>query len=481
MKLPLRAGRFATLAVAALVLAGTGGCVWFDAAGWGSTPGDYPPRLSRAWTRQLPRRGRIELSFPYIKSLPSEFALPSVYEDTVFIGTSAGEALALEKEGGSTLWSVQLDEDPVTSQAVCDGEIVVFAGLSGMLWGRSVGDGAEVWSVDLGAPVLDAMVRYEDRALVQDAHGALYAVAIADGTIAWKIDGKAPRGLTVRAMGAPVVDALEGRVYWARWDGMIRAAGAASGSVLWQSNYGGNQSDFQSTNIGLALAGNALYAARFSGPVFKIRTEDGITVWQSENIQAAAGPAATYSQVFVPLQGGGMAALDATLGARLEGWGREIPADWGPLSQPKLMGEWLLAVTTETENRWWPPRVTQSGKVMAIDTGAWGQLAWYSKIQTGSYAGLAAGEDWVATLSDRAIAQLWEFSERTDARPDIDYAAEARKQAKELAEERRKLEEAEQEAESTDEPQSFWDALFGDPATDPDADRDDEYSDELGD
>ncbi|MCB0221046.1 MAG: PQQ-binding-like beta-propeller repeat protein [Chrysiogenetes bacterium] len=453
-----------------------GGCVWFDAAGWGSSPGDYPPRLSREWTRQLPRRGRYALDFPYIQSLPSELSQPVAVGERVFVGTSAGVAAALEKEGGNTLWEVELSDNPITSRAVADEQTVVFAGLSGTLWGRSVEDGTEKWTAELDVPILDALALYEGRVIVQDAHGALSALAIADGRILWKIDGKEPRGLSARALGAPVIDEISGHVYWARWDGVIQAASIASGSVLWQSNYGGGRAGFQSTNIGMTLVGSSLYAARFSGPVFKIRADDGIAVWQSENIEAAAGPAANYNQVFVPLQGGGMAALDATLGSRIEGWGADIPEDWGVLSQPKILGEWVVAVTTETENRWWPPRVTQSGRVIALDTGAFGQFSWFSKIQTGSYGGLSSGEDWVAVLSDRAIAQLWHFEPRTDARPDIDYAAEIAEQRRLKAEKRAAQEAAAAEkARREAEPSSFWDNFF----SAPDEQSDDEYLDEL--
>ena len=417
----------------------------------------------------------MSLSFPYIESLPTEFSQPIAVGERVFVGTSAGVAAALEKEGGATLWEVELSANPLTSRAVADKEVAVFAGLEGTLWGRSVEDGSEKWTAALGtAPILDALVLYDGRVLVQDAHGALSALAIADGRILWKIDGKEPRGLTARAMGGPVIDEIAGRVFWARWDGVIQSASIASGSVLWQSNYGGGRTGFQSTNIGMTLVGEALYAARVSGPVFKIRADDGISAWESEGLEAAAGPAATYSQVYVPLQGGGMAALDATLGSRIEGWGEDIPADWGVLSQPRILGDWVVAVTTETENRWWPPRVTQSGRVMAIDTGAFGQLSWFSKIQTGSYAGLASGEDWVAVLSDRSIAQLWHFAPREDARPDIDHAAR-------IAEKRRKRAEEEAAAEAERirreaEAPSFWDDFFGGGT---DQQSDDDYLDEL--
>lgn len=412
------------LVLAVLLLGfGGGGCVWADKLTWGEHElSGEQAEISRLWTRQLDRKTRwrepTRLTVRPPGRLPGELAMPLVAGGKVFATTSAGTVSALDVESGKELWQVEAFREPGSAAPALSGEVLIAASLGGEIVGLNAATGEELWRTEAGWPVYGRLAARDGRFFVRDASGALFAMDPPSGKVLWKIAGKAPQGLNALGLGGPVFDEAGRRVFWGRWDGEVQAAEVTTGRLLWQQSHASRDARFSNTDLGMAVVDEFLYLVRFAGPLIKVRLSDGIAVWSTEGLRTARGPAASGRRAYVPLVDGGIAAVDAYVGAVLNEWAEEINLEWGICSQPEWYGPYLVCLTTEGKNRWWPPTVRLSGRVLALEPEN-GKLAWQSEMLSGGFAGVSVDGAYLAAMSDRAVLQVWklELPEKAAEKP----------------------------------------------------------------
>ncbi len=381
------------LAFAVLLLAVLSACVWVDASSVGTHAWESPVRLKRLWTRQLPKVARWRYKIPYLKytvpgvSPMGELSVPLLEGGRIYVGTSSGKVLALTAEEGDELWKTRVSPDPITCKPALGEGIVAVGGQEAVVAGLDAETGEERWRRKLTAPIAGPLVYSKGRLYLQDTHGEVLAFEMATGKTLWSVAGVEPRGLIARGVGGPAINDEGTRLYVGRWDGVLMALDTAAGRVLWKQSYGGRDRRFRNTDIGLFLSENSLYFSIFMGPTFKLNLDDGIASWQATDAPASAGPASDGSRVYVPLATGGLAALDATVGAKLlgEAWGQDgLKPDLGIASQPVWLGDYLAVGTTQADH-WY----SRSGSIALIDPAS-GKLLWRSKVLRGNYSAVSA-------------------------------------------------------------------------------------------
>ncbi len=184
------------------------------------------------------------------------------------------------------------------------------------------------------------------RVIATTGYGLVVAFDAASGTEAWRAHLPTP------LRGAPSVD--DGRVFVVSQDGQLTALSAENGEQLWQANATVEPASIlgpgsPSVALGTVVAGFP------SGELFALRVENGRTVWQDQLSRTGrttalgalsgitASPVIDRGRVFAISHGGRMAALDLSSGQRV--WER----DFAGVNTPWPVGDWVFAITTESE------------------------------------------------------------------------------------------------------------------------------------
>lgn len=221
---------------------------------------------------------------------------PVVVADRVFAADGYGHVVAVERFTGKRLWATRIGKpdksgfrfwdrrDPsFVSGGVGVGEGRVLLGTTrGEVIALDVGDGAELWRVQVSSEVLAPPVAWEDVVITQTTDDRLIALEAADGTQRWAYDSQVPL-LTLRGTATPLVEG--GLVFAGFGDGNVTAVDAASGAPVWNHRVmlpqGRTELDRMVDVDGTPLlAGGLLYAASFQGKLKALQPNDGAMVWE---------------------------------------------------------------------------------------------------------------------------------------------------------------------------------------------------------
>lgn len=107
-----------------------------------------------------------------------------------------------------------------------------------------------------------------DLFLIGNGDGNLYALRLADGSVAWSFT------TGDRIWSTPVVDAAKDVVYIASLDHHLYALALADGALLWDMQTDGAVSAVP------ALVGNSLWVGDFNSTLYEISTQDGSILWR---------------------------------------------------------------------------------------------------------------------------------------------------------------------------------------------------------
>jgi len=230
------------------------------------------------------------------------FGPPAIEGDTVYVGSSDGNLYAVAIPTGKARWIYAAKEDLTTRPALAGGVVVV--------------------------------------ASLQDT---VFAVDAATGAWRWH-HRREQKGEGLTIFGAASVSVGAGLVFAGYSDGFIAALDPATGAARWERQVAPNGTHLDVDSI--ALGGDRLYAAAFSGAVLALDARTGKEVW------SFTAPGACR----VVVGGGFVFAVTSTRVVGLSPvngtplW--TTPLDGSPGAQPALAGKWLLVPAGAGGLRW---------------------------------------------------------------------------------------------------------------------------------
>ncbi len=226
---------------------------------------------------------------------------PLVLADKVYVADGYGLIAALDRFSGKNVWSTQfasLDEGffaklnfydrtdtSFVSGGVGAGAGYVFVGTTaGEVLAISADSGTVAWTADVGSEVLSRPTAGDGLIFVQTIDGRLLALEDESGEIRWSFDHQVPI-LTLRGTSAPMFEG--GVVYSGYANGMVTALRADTGEPIWEHRVmlpeGRSELDrmvdVDSTPL---ISGAILYAAAYQGRVKALRRSDGTMLWEKE-------------------------------------------------------------------------------------------------------------------------------------------------------------------------------------------------------
>ena len=229
----------------------------------------------------------------------------TVAEDVLYIGTAAGQLVALDTESGETIWRYELqseDEERAIygTPTVFDGTVYV-GGYDGVLYAIST-DGVEEWSERLGGAIVGGPVVVDNMVLVGSSDGYMYAIDVQDQTRRWRF----PTGHKV--WSTPAVE--DGVVYFGSLDHKLYAVNLEDGSERWH---------FKTQGAVVAqpvVSRGRVYVGSFDSVFYAVDVATGAEVWRFEDARNWywASAIAVDQLIYAPSLDGTLYALDLGTG-----------------------------------------------------------------------------------------------------------------------------------------------------------------------
>ncbi len=181
----------------------------------GATVTEIRPPFTRKWYRLFTDEGVMT------------GIQPIVAEETVFLGTLRGVFHAIHAKTGADRWSYNAEAAILQSAAAANGR-VFFGTADGTIHALDIKSGAKLWDVQTGSAVWNAPAVQDDLVLIGSRDQRLYAIEAATGNVRWA----APTGGPL--LGSPAVDVARGRVYIGAEDMFVYAFDLKQGELVWR-------------------------------------------------------------------------------------------------------------------------------------------------------------------------------------------------------------------------------------------------------
>lgn len=297
------------------------GCSWFSWLPWVGDDDEEAKKLKPAELVKFDPEVRInrEWRTSIGEGLGRKYLRlnPVVLADRVYAADGYGVVEARDRFSGKRVWRTRVGKvesgflgafnfmdrkDPsFVSGGVGAGAGFVFVGTTaGEVVALSAADGVEAWRSDVGSEVLSAPVTGDDLVFVQTIDGRLLALEEDSGVIRWSFDNQVPV-LTLRGTGAPVYSS--GVVYAGFASGKVIALRAENGEPIWEERVmlpeGRSELERMVDVDGTPLlSGPILYAVAYQGKLKALRRSDGAMLWEMD-VSSFLDLAEGYAQVYV--------------------------------------------------------------------------------------------------------------------------------------------------------------------------------------
>lgn len=204
--------------------------------------------------------------------------------ETVILGSSNAEVIALNSDTGDKLWSVKVSSEVLAIPTVAK-HIVIVRTTDGTVTALNEQTGAKLWSYEHTVPALSIRgtgtpLIAGDKVIAGYDNGKLVALDLRNGKFAWETTISIPKGRSeVERLVDLDVDPIEVNdvIYIASYRGGIAAISATDGDGMWRneniSSYSGLSNDFR-----------YLYLSDSKSHVWQIDQRTGSGFWQQKDL-----------------------------------------------------------------------------------------------------------------------------------------------------------------------------------------------------
>jgi outer membrane protein assembly factor BamB len=212
--------------------------------------------------------GTLKVQWTFEAGEPIESSA-AIVEGTVYVGSQAGELLALHLKDGSLRWRYKTN-DAIGESSPCVANGIVYIGdLSGMVHAVNAQDGKGLWTFKTGSEIKASPVVEGDKVLIGSYDETLYCLAAQTGAEMWRFRINGPVHCTVSVSA--------GVTYVSGCDEVFRAVRVADGKEVFQISSGAY------TGASPALKGPAAFFGTFSNEVLGVDLQAKKILWRYEN------------------------------------------------------------------------------------------------------------------------------------------------------------------------------------------------------
>ena len=220
------------------------------------------PQLTGVTSSPVPSALKVIWTFDAGDAIESSAAIA---DGAVFIGSAAGELVALDLQSGAVRWRYRTTEIGESSPAVADG-VVYIGDLSGVLHAVDVQSGKARWTFKTAGEIRSSPVVVGARVLIGSYDRFLYGLSVERGTVDWKVE------FDGYVHATPAV--ADGVAYISGCDERFHGVRVADGKEVINVPIGAYM------GASTALTGGAAYVGTFENEVIGIDMKSRKLLWE---------------------------------------------------------------------------------------------------------------------------------------------------------------------------------------------------------
>lgn len=334
------------------------------------------PRLT--WAVEIPQT-------VYHSPVQRERAAPLVVGQRLYVATSRQTGVLIYDRSSGVLLSRIETVGTVEAAPIYDAETgdLFVADTEGMIY-RFDPEGEARWSYEADEAILTSVTVGEGQVFFRTVGDQVGAISAEDGSWIWSYGREAPPDSTI--LGTSKVALAGGHAVAGFADGAVVALSLEDGTVAWEIPLSNPDARWKDVDVAVLLDASCLLLSTYEGPTMCVQPETGAGVWTQE-IAAVAEPLVLDDRLILPGLGGKMSAVDRQTGELLWTW--EAPKPIGDASF------WRQRTTTPV--LWGGQAVfgTSRGYVYGLDpmdgTETWSYRPWIDALGFFGAAGVADG------------------------------------------------------------------------------------------
>ncbi len=204
--------------------------------------------------------------------------------EKIIIGSSKGNAIALDSKTGKTLWVERLSSEILAVSPSKNG-LVALRTADGKLHALSSQTGEIVWQRSQKSPQLSHLgasvpVILSDKVISGFDNGKLVAYQLSNGKPQWEVTLAVPKGLTELDKIIDIdgkITVLDNALFASSLNGNASGIQGATGNPVWLKTF--------STPSGLSASTNTILTRDNQGNIWKLNPQTGNPVWKMDDLQ----------------------------------------------------------------------------------------------------------------------------------------------------------------------------------------------------
>lgn len=207
---------------------------------------------------------------------------PSIKDDRVYFPSADGNVYCLDKDDGSVIWKFK-GKDSFKATPAIFGDRIIASGLDHSIYCLNANDGTLIWEYKTGFEVDGSTVREGDRLYFGGEDRNFYCLNFNDGSLIYKVPvGSVEGNITMKS----------GRAYFSTEQGDLYCVNPADGATIWKTRIG---ADSDSTP---AVVNGFVYTAAEDGVVRSYKQDTGEIVWQYVTEGGRVGVASEHKGIW---------------------------------------------------------------------------------------------------------------------------------------------------------------------------------------
>ncbi len=289
------------------------------------------------------------------------YSTPVTDGKSLFIGDDVGVMYSLNLKSGKTNWSFDTGMRIVGSPAVSEG-VVVFGSANYNIYGLDAKTGKELWHITTNQAVMGAATIHEGIAYIGGGDGRMFAIEIKTGRVKWSFDELKNYVLT-----RPLV--YKNKLYFGCWDTHMYALNLADGSLAWKWNNGNGNPKLSPASVWPVAANGKIFITAPDRYFTCLDAETGEQVWRTKEykVRETVGLSEDGKTIYSKCMWDTIVAMDATTHEPITRWATH--AGFGYEHNP--------AMPLDKDGTLWVS--TKNGLLLGMDAKT-GTVLWRHKI-----------------------------------------------------------------------------------------------------
>lgn len=272
---------------------------------------------------------------------------PAVGKKAVFFGDDRGTFHALDRKTGRTLWIYQTGSRIKCAPLVFDGR-VVFGSTDGNIYCLNEKTGKLLWKfgtadVVMGCPAVGALPNGETVVLIGSSDHRFRAISLKTGNLAWSFND-----VNGYCVSRPCV--YGNKVYFGAWDCYLYALNMADGSLAWKWSNGRTNDKFSPAAVWPVASDGKIFIVAPDRVMTCLTADSGKVVYRTaeHKVRESIGISADGNTVYSRCMEDTVIAMDARSAEPVTLW--KTDAAYGYDHNPSMMIEAGKVVVFGTKN-----------------------------------------------------------------------------------------------------------------------------------